>query len=387
MMTEKITGDSRRITAEDLQGYESLAAQFARRSLLPMFEGEHRDGNPGRLPEIFKTALATGIASSPDPSMPGYDYGIWGKASEAVASTLLLRIIAETCGGVAMGLNVQGAACNLLVNASPVLGRMPEFPAVAFQEGPWPIGITMDGGGMACTGVEASAVRRGGGYVVNGRKSYVYGMREPDAYLVLANSEKGAGIFIVYADTPGLEVIDAGWRTGLMACAVRHITCRNVEVPAENRLGGDAQDLVAMAMALTWIGQAAVLSGIARGAIRTAEKYISERYQGGKIIDRHPAVRGLIAGAEARTELMQSALNECGHTGNTVEMLRRAALLKLNAAGLGCEAVTDCLQVFGGYGYMEDFGMEKRLRDARTIACAMGSPVYLQQLIFELGRR
>jgi alkylation response protein AidB-like acyl-CoA dehydrogenase len=128
----------------------------------------------------------------------------------------------------------------------------------------------------------------------------------------------------------------------------------------------------------------AIAVGIAKGATAAAHTYAAERYQGGSRIEEHPAVKMLIAGSEAAiqaAEAMVFSLRECNVT--TPRQLLKPAAAKLAVTELCAHAVTDCLQVFGGYGYMEDFGMEKRLRDVTVLKSAFGSPLFLKQFVFD----
>jgi len=134
---------------------------------------------------------------------------------------------------------------------------------------------------------------------MNGSKSFVYSMNDVDAYIVFALVNKTWGCFLVNAYENGVEMMDVGVRTGLRACRVEHVKFNNVKIPLEDRIDdGDAREMVIRALNLNWTGMAAVASGIAKGASAAARRYAAERYQGGKQIEEHPAVKMLIAGAK-----------------------------------------------------------------------------------------
>jgi alkylation response protein AidB-like acyl-CoA dehydrogenase len=135
------------------------------------------------------------------------------------------------------------------------------------------------------------------------------------------------------------------------------------------------------------MGMAAIATGIAKGAAGAARKYTAERYQGGTQIEEHPAVKMLIAGAEAGIASAQATVFSLQDVSlDSLQGLRKSAAAKLTVMELCSRAVTDCLQTFGGYGYMEDFGMEKRLRDVTVLKSASGSPTYLKQIIFDIEK-
>jgi len=381
------------ICAEDIVHYQDLACQYAKKSLLPIFGGEFSDGDLSLLPEKLKTAFEAGIAATPDTSMPGSQYGIWGSATDeqgVMPSLLLLSTIAETCGGVAMSLHAQGVASNLLFQAKRKLPHTPVRVGLCLQEGFCPpfLGTIISPGKDAPARIITAVMQEKNKYIINGSKSFVYSMDGVDAYVVLGYVNEKWGCFLVGAKEKGIERTDVGVRTGLRACCVEHVEFNNVEIPIEARVDdGDARELVIRALNLNWAGMAAIAVGIAKGAAAAARKYAAERYQGGTQIEEHPAIKMLIAGSEAATAAAESTVASM-HDGDftSLKKLKKSAAAKLVVMDLCSRAVTDCLQTFGGYGYMEDFGMEKRLRDVTVLKSASGSSTYLKQLIFDIEK-
>lgn len=382
-----------RLCVEDIAHYQDLARQYAKKSINPIFEGEYADGNLSLIPEKLKTAFEIGIAASPDESLAGCQYGIWGGATEetgVISSLLVLSSIAETCGGVAMCLNAQGVASNLILQAKIKPASIPVKVAVGLQEGFCPpfLGTITAPDKDVPARITTTAEKKGDNYVINGSKSFVYSMSDVDAYVVFACVGEKWGCFLVNAKAKGLEKTDVGVRTGLRACCVENVEFKNVRIPLEARLDdGDARELLIRALSLNWMGMAAIAVGIAKGATAAARKYAAERYQGGMQIEEHPAVKMLIAGGESSVASAEATLNSLQDIAiTTFSGLRKSAAAKLTVVDLCSRAVTDCLQSFGGYGYMEDYGMEKRLRDMTVLKSASGSPTYLKQLIFDIEK-
>ncbi len=377
------------ISAEDLLHYRELARQYSKKSLLPLFGGEP-DGNLNLLPEKLDIAFSTGIAASPELSMSGRTYGIWGSAIDdqgLTPSLLLLSTIAETCGGVAMCLHAQGVASNLVLQTKDKKLRAPVRVGLCLQEGIGPpsLATIVAPGKDAPARIMTTAIDEGDTYVIDGTKSFVYSMNGIEAYVVLARAGERWGCFLIPEDGSGIARTDVGARTGLRACRLEHVEFKKVRVPRDARLDdGDARGLVLRALGLNWAGMSAIAVGIAKGAAAAARAYAAERYQGGSQIEEHPAVKMLIAGSEAAIETAEAmvfSLKECNFT--TPRQLLKPAAAKLAVTELCARAVTDCLQVFGGYGYMEDFGMEKRLRDVTVLKSAFGSPLFLKQFVFD----
>lgn len=381
------------ICAEDVAHYQDLARQYAKKSLLPVFEGENSDGNLALLQEKLNTAFDIGIAASPDESFSGCQYGIWGSAiaeTGIMPSLLLLSILAETCGGAAMCLHAQGVASNLLLQTKRKLPFIPMRVGLCLQEGLYPpfLGTLIAPDQDAPAQITTTAVQKNNKYIINGSKSFVYSLYYVNAYVVMARVNEKWGCFLVNVDEKNIERIDIGLRTGLRACLVENVRFNDVEIPVEARIDdGDARELVIRALNLNWAGMSAIAVGIAKGAAAAARKFTAERYQGGKLIKEHPTIKMLIAGAEASAAAAEASVYSLQNVDlSAFTGLKKCAAAKLAVTELCSRAVTDCLQTFGGYGYMEDFGMEKRLRDVTVLKSASGPPTYLKQLIFDIEK-
>jgi alkylation response protein AidB-like acyl-CoA dehydrogenase len=181
-----------------------------------------------------------------------------------------------------------------------------------------------------------------------------------------------------------------GRRTGLRAAHQFHLSCNAVHVSPDQIVarGSAARDILARVLACDWLGQAAIALGAARAAIRDARTYAAERYQGGGPIAHHPAVQLLLGTAESDTALLEAIAHR--HAGrplagiDSTSLLRWAAAARLAAGEHGHRAVTHSLQVLGGYGYMEDYRMEKRLRDVSVVKSLHGAPDQLRLLLAEI---
>ncbi|MBP7736075.1 MAG: acyl-CoA dehydrogenase [Spirochaetes bacterium] len=381
------------LSSEELGHFMDLARQFTKKQVEPMFEGEFPDGNPDLVGKIIDTAFITGLASSPDKTSAGCEYGIWGCASDTAGlnySISILSIVGSVCGGVAMMLHAQGVASHIALMGNPAAALGGERLGLCVQEGvSLPHYGTIKSPDLdlpARVTTEARKVPEG--YAINGEKSFVWSIPRPDAYVVFARIDGHWGCFVVPAGSDGLIEADVGWRSGLRLCGLRNLKFNNVTVPAGNRIDdGNATALLARAMSLNWVGMSAIAVGIARGALAAAEEYSSQRYQGGTIIENHPAVKLLLGDSESKVAVAEAAVQGISVPCESFDRdFTRAAKTKLAIMELCAKSVTDCMQSMGGYGYMEDFKIEKRLRDVATLKSAGGSPTYLKQLIFDIDR-
>ncbi len=379
--------------------FVELTRAFVRKTVNPMFGGDAPDGDLDRVPSILDAAFEVGIAASPRSGMPGFEYGIWGTSSDNPGgvrlSAILLSIVAETCAGIAMNLHVQGLASRVITSSENDLPEPPARVAVALQEGHTPpcYRALLGQGGRSDEGIGTRAIPAETGWVISGSKSFIYGMEGTDAFLVFCSTAEhhggeNPGCLLVPAGAQGLEVRDIGGRTGIRACGLSHLALKDVKVAPEHYLSsGEAFSQVGQAVCLHWLGISAIAAGNASGALKAAREYAAVRYQGGTTIEEHPAVRKLLALSEARVEAAFALLLQtAGFASGNADFLRRCAITKLMTTDWAFSAVTDALQVFGGYGYMEDYGMEKRLRDAIVLKTTAGSRNYMETFISDAGR-
>lgn len=378
------------ISILEMKSFIDTTHAYAARDVGAIFDGVQADGVADKINEALETAFGIGLAASPDPGQPGYDYGIWGAASQDTGlfpPASMLSAVAEVCGGVAMNLHSQGLASSIVIRSGARPDPVPVRVAPAIQEefGLPGWGTLGDPGLDAPARVLSEARQENEGYCISGFKPFVYSILGVEAMTVFCRVNERWGCFLVPLASEGVSTTPVGVRTGLRAAQLSHVSFNGVTVGAGARLDdGDALPLLRHALSLNWLGIAAIGSGIARGAVRAARKYAAERYQGGTILENLPAVRMLIAGAEANMEaafalVRQASAFEPGAPG----LMRSCAMARLAGLRLAADAITDSLQVLGGYGYMEDYGMEKRLRDIATLKCMAGTPQYLKQFIFE----
>jgi alkylation response protein AidB-like acyl-CoA dehydrogenase len=379
---------------EELAAFLDLAAAFARRSIAPLLAHESPDGDLAQVVPVLAEAEKVGLLASPDPEAPGHETGIWGRHALAAGprlSLLLLEELATACAGVAMNAHVIGLGSLLLARARGLSSPLPRRPAAGLGEGgflPGPA-VLSDPSLSAPARIETVAVKRNDDLVLSGRKDFVFRSPDTDAYIVFAREDREWALFLVPADAVGLEVTDAGPRLGLRACPVVHLTLRDVTMPMAQRLAFErpVTEIVMEHLRLWCLGLVAIGAGAARGSLAAARVYAGERWQGCAEIIAHDGTGALLAEAEAGIMVCQGLLERASQEGGSASAnLLAAAKARLAGLPAAALAVTNCLQVFGGYGYMEDYRMEKRYRDVNTLKSAGGSGRDLRRLIAGLSR-
>lgn len=252
--------------------------------------------------------------------------------------------------------------------------------------------VTEPGAGSDVQSLQTEAVRDGDDYILNGSKMWITGAGYADWFFVLAYTDKTAGYqgmsgFIVDADSEGVELGKKEDNMGQRCSDTRSVTFTDVRVPSDNLVGGEENGGWMNAMKAFDLSRPTISShavGNARGALEEAIQYASERSTFGKPIIKHQAISFMLADMATKVEAARlltwkAAIKSDSGERNTLE----AAHAKRFAADMAMEVTTDAVQVFGGYGYSEEYPVARRMRGAKVVQIFEGSS-QIQRLI--IGR-
>lgn len=234
--------------------------------------------------------------------------------------------------------------------------------------------LTEPSAGSDAGSLKTKAVRDSDHYVLDGAKVFITNGGEADVYIVFASTNPEAGsrgisAFIVEKNTPGLIIGKDERKMGLHGSSTVQLTFENMRVPAENLLGqeGDGFKIALANLDVGRIGIAAQSLGIAEAALEAATAYAKERIQFGKPIAKQQGVGFKLAdmatAVEAAKLLVYRAANmrseglSCG---------KEASMAKLFASQTAMDTAIEAVQIFGGYGYTEDYPVERYFRDAKV---------------------
>ncbi|MCM3722599.1 acyl-CoA dehydrogenase [Solibacillus isronensis] len=248
------------------------------------------------------------------------------------------------------------------------------IPKLASGESIGAFCLTEPSAGSDAGSLKTKAVRDGDHYVVDGAKVFITNGGEADVYIVFASTNPEAGsrgisAFIVEKNTPGLIIGKDERKMGLHGSSTVQLTFENMRVPAENLLGqdGDGFKIALANLDVGRIGIAAQSLGIAEAALEAATAYAKERIQFGKPIAKQQGVGFKLAdmatAVEAAKLLVYRAANmrseglSCG---------KEASMAKLFASQTAMDTAIEAVQIFGGYGYTEDYPVERYFRDAKV---------------------
>jgi alkylation response protein AidB-like acyl-CoA dehydrogenase len=228
--------------------------------------------------------------------------------------------------------------------------------------------------GSQADGLKTTAVRDGDAYVLNGVKQFITSGKNGDVAIVMAVTDKAAGkkgisAFIVPTATPGYTVAGIEDKMGQHASDTAQILFENCRVPAANRLGEEGQGLKIALSGLEGgrIGIASQSVGMARAAFDAALKYSKERVAFGKPIFEHQALQFRLADMATQIEAARQLIHHAASLKDAgVPCLKEAAMAKLFASEMAERVCSAAIQVFGGYGYVSDFPVERIYRDVRV---------------------
>ncbi|MGW4035763.1 acyl-CoA dehydrogenase family protein [Streptomyces sp. NPDC004778] len=252
-------------------------------------------------------------------------------------------------------------------------------------------GLTEPGTGSDAGNLATRAVRDGGDYVVSGTKTFITNGTWADVVLLFARTNdspghRGVSAFLVPADTPGLTRRTIHGKLGLRGQATAELVLEDVRIPASCLLGPEGKGFsVAMsALAKGRMSVAAGCVGIAQAALDAAVRYAGEREQFGKVIARHQLVQELLSDIAVDVDAARLL------TWRVADLIDRgkdfataASKAKLYASEAAVRCANNALQVFGGYGYIDEYPVGKLLRDARVMTLYEGTS-QIQKLI--IGR-
>ncbi|MCG7527968.1 acyl-CoA dehydrogenase family protein [Streptomyces sp. OfavH-34-F] len=252
-------------------------------------------------------------------------------------------------------------------------------------------GLTEPGTGSDAAGLATRAVRDGADYVVNGSKMFITNGTWADVVLLFARTDdtpghRGISAFLVPADTPGLTRRTIHGKLGLRGQATAELVLQDVRVPASALLGpeGKGFSIAMSALAKGRMSVAAGCVGIAQAALDAAVGYAGQREQFGRPIAGYQLVQELISDISVDVEaarLLTWRVADLVDRGR--DFATAASQAKLFASEAAVRAANNALQVFGGYGYIDEYPVGKLLRDARVMTLYEGTS-QIQKLI--IGR-
>jgi butyryl-CoA dehydrogenase len=302
------------------------------------------------------------------------EYGGFG-GTMTMNMVLITEEISKACGGTALAF--AGTALGvlpILIAGSPEIKRR-FLPAVAAGERLCAFGITESQAGSDAGGIRTTAIRDGNHYVLNGTKQWITNAGEAEIYTVVvltdpAKGPRGASVIVVEKGTPGFSFGKKEDKMGIRASVTRELIFEDCRVPVENLLGREGTGFITAMKTFdaSRPGVGAQAMGIAQGALDLAVDYAIGRRQFGHPVSSFQGVRFMLADMAIKVEAARAliyAVSRHIDSGSKLRPTMYSAMSKCFAGDVAMEVTTDAVQIFGGYGYMRDYPIEKYMRDAK----------------------
>jgi acyl-CoA dehydrogenase len=244
-------------------------------------------------------------------------------------------------------------------------------------------GLSEPGAGSDVSGIQTTAVRRGDEYVINGSKMFITNAGPASWIVCFASTDrtqghKGLSAFVVPMDTPGVTIEKHLDKMGQRATDTSAVAFSDVVVPAAHRLGGegDGFKIAMQTLDYTRPGTAVGAVGVAQAAFELAVAYATERVQFGMPIAMNQGVSFLVADMATEIEAARLLCWQAAwmiDEGRGRKATKYSSFAKRFAADTAMKVTTDAVQVFGGYGYMKEYPVEKLMRDAKLLQIYEGT--------------
>lgn len=369
---------------EEQKMIRDLAREFARNEIAPV--AEHYDKTHEYPWPVIRKAQELGLTTMNLPEQYG------GLGLSMLEECLVTEELSWGCSGIstAIGVNSLGMLPILLAGSEEqkmTYGeRMAEGALCAYC-------VTEPEAGSDVAGISTTAIKDGDHYLLNGGKTFITGATNANFYTVLAYTDpelrdtkaryKGMSFFIVERDWDGVSVGKPFEKMGQHATDTAEVIFDNVKVPASHLLGEEGKGFY-YAMGVFDHSRPSVAAGavgVAQRALDEAIGYAKERVAMGKPIWQHQAIGHMIADMAMNVEAARLLVHKAAWSVDSgSKNTTAAAFAKAFAADMAMKVCTDAVQVFGGYGYMSEYPVEKLMRDIKIYQIYEGTS-QIQRLI------
>ena len=302
------------------------------------------------------------------------EYG--GAGASALMTLVAIEEVSKVCATSGLILAVQELGSLGIKLAGSEEQKRRFLPRLASGEWLPAYALTEPGSGSDSAAMRSEARREGDSYVINGSKRFITNAGVASLYVVFAKTNPSAGhdgisAFVVEADAPGFEVGRIEPKMGIKGSTTGEIFFDDCRVPADNLLGeeGGGFRIAMRILDRSRPGIGAQGLGLAQGATDYALEYAKSRETMGKPIAQHQLIAATLADMETKCEAARGLLYKCGQMIDEdvdgPELTKISAMAKLYCTDVAMDVTTDAVQILGGYGYMQEYPVERMMRDAK----------------------
>ena len=298
-----------------------------------------------------------------------------GAGGDVLSYAMCVEELAKVCGTTAVIVSAHTSLC-----CAPIFEngteeqKMKYLPDLLSGRKIGAFGLTEPGAGTDASGQQTTAVKNeNGDYVLNGSKCFITNGNVADTFVVFAMTDKtkgnhGISAFIVDKDDPGFSIGKIEHKMGIRGSQTAELIFEDVHLPADRLLGKENGGFKIAMMTLDGgrIGIAAQALGIAQGALDKAVQYMKERVQFGKTLDKFQGLQWMVADMATQIDAARLLVRRAAFNHDVgLPFTKEAAMAKLYASEVAMDVTTKCVQIYGGYGYIREYPMERMMRDAK----------------------
>ena len=377
---------------EEQKMIQELAEQIAREKIRPVrAELDQQDEFPWDVMKVLAQSDLFGLYIPEE-------YG--GMGGGIFENCIAIEQLAEGCIGIATTFAASGlGAYPILLHANDAQ-KSKYLPEIASGRKLAAFGLTESGAGSDVSGIQTTAVRDGDHYILNGTKQWITNGGEAEIYSILAITDRakgprGASFFIVEKGDPGFSFGKKEKKLGIRASATRELVFQDCRIPKDRLIAREGMGFVIAMKTFdkSRPGIGALGVGLAQGALDIAVEYARKRVQIGKPIISFQAIQHKLANMATKTEASRALIYSAARYMDTdpPDASKIAAMCKVFSGDVAMEVATEAVQVLGGYGYMQDYPVEKMMRDAKILQIYEGTNeiqrnIIGQELNKEYGR-
>lgn len=367
---------------EDQVMIRDLAKQIADEKIRPVAaELDEKEEFPHDLMKVLADADLFGVYIPEE-------YG--GLGAGCFELCLIVEELSKACGGVATTYAASALGTFPILLFGNQAQKEKYLPDLASGKKLAAFGLTEANAGSDAAGIQTTATSDGDYYILNGTKQWITNGGEAETYVIIAMTDKtkgprGASAIIVEKGTPGFSFGKKEKKMGIRASATTELIFQDCKVPKENLLGKEGLGFIISMRTLDRArpGVAAQAVGIAQGALDLAVKYAKERVQFGKPISSFQGIQFMLADLATQIEAARALTYATAKMidAGSKNISKPSAMSKLFASDVAMKVTTDVVQIFGGYGYMREYPVEKLMRDAKITQIYEGTNQIQQQVI------
>ncbi len=354
--------------SEEQREIRDLVRQLARERIAPRAaEIDESHEFPWDVVELFRENDLFGLL---------FDEEYGGLGTGTLLSLVAIEEVSKVCATSGLILAVQELGSLGLKLAGEEEQKQRYLPRLASGEWLCAYALTESGSGSDSAAMRTTARLDRDEYVLNGSKRFITNAGVAQLYTVFAKTDPDAGhpgisAFVVEADTPGFAVARLESKMGIKGSTTGELVFDDARVPVANLLGreGEGFKIAMRILDRSRPGIGAQGLGLAQGATDYALEYAKSRETMGKPIAQHQLIAATLADMETKCEAARGLLYKCGQLidegADGAELTKISAMAKLFCTDVAMEVTTDAVQILGGYGYIQEYPVERMMRDAK----------------------